>query len=139
MMGPLLRRCQAWIQRLGEAETLPLIKHIFRVRLDTLANMKSLSQVVLPEQFWGAAKKTWLAYRWMQWPLRAYRWLKMTSPLKVTTAVGFFLLRKGLVNFVLRYTFDGACRELETLYRQSSRSPRADRNSRGEVSVDQEK
>lgn len=123
-VGPLLRRCQAWIQRLSEAETLPVMKHFFRVRLDTLHNMKSLSGVVLPEQFWGAAKKTWQIYSWMRWPLRAYRWLKMTSPLKVTTAVGFFLIRKGFVNFMLRYTFDGACRELEILYHQSRQSPR---------------
>lgn len=118
-VGPLLRRCQAWIQRLSEVETLPVMKHFFRVRLDTLHNMKSLSDVVLPEQFWGAAKKAWQLYRWMRWPLRIYRWLKMTSPLKGATAAGFFLIRKGFVNFMLRYTFDSACRELEILYRRS--------------------
>jgi len=118
-VGPLLQRCRAWIQRLSEAETLPVMKHFFQVRLDTLHNMKSLSRAVLPELFWGTARKTWQAYRWMRWPLRVYRLLKMTSPLKVATAAGFFLIRKGFVNFMLRYTFDGACRELEMLYRQS--------------------
>ena len=124
-VGPLLQRCQAWIRRLIEAETFPVIKHLYRIQLETLRDMKTFSGSILPEQFWGIAKKTWQAYHWMRWPLRAYRWFKMTSPLKVATSAGFLLIRKGLVNFVLRYTFDGACKELEILYRQS-RGPSID-------------
>ena len=95
------------------------MKRLHRVQIGTLYNMKSLTDSLLPIQGKVIAKKILNMYRWMKWPFKVYRWVKKTSPIGITMEVGWLVARKGLNNFICRYTFDLAYRELETVYRQS--------------------
>ena len=122
-IGPLLHCCQDWIKTLSETEKIPLVKQLHRVRLESLYNIKSISEFAFSNQALIIVKRTRDLYRWMEWPLRIYRWIKKTSPLKIAIDAGWILARKGFVNFALRYTFDTACRELDAVYRQSRSEP----------------
>ncbi|MDO9514503.1 MAG: hypothetical protein Q7J01_00185 [Syntrophales bacterium] len=122
-IGPLLYCCQDWIRTLSETEKIPIVKQLHRVRLESLYNIKSITELAFPSKALIIAKRTRDLYRWMKWPLMIYRWIKKTSPLKITIDVGWILARKGFVNFALRYTFDTACRELDAVYRQSRTTP----------------
>ena len=122
-MGPLLYCCQDWIRTLSETEKIPIVKQLHRVRLESLYHIKSITEFAFSGQALVIAKRTRDLYRWMQWPLRIYRWIKKTSPLKIAMDAGWILARKGFVNFALRYTFDTACRELDAVYRQSRTKP----------------
>ncbi len=118
-MGPLLYCCQDWIRTISETRKIPIVKQLHRVRLESLYNIKSITEFALSSQALVFAKRTLDVYRWMKWPLRIYRWVKRTSPLKIAIDTGWILTRKGFVNVALRYTFDTACRELDAVYRQS--------------------
>ena len=122
-IGPLLHCCQDWIRTLSETEKIPIVKQLHRVRLESLYTIKSITEFAFSSQALIIAKRTRDMYRWMKWPLRIYRWIKKTSPLKITIDAGWILARKGFVNFALRYTFDTACRELDAVYRQSRTTP----------------
>ena len=122
-IGPLLYCCQDWIKTLSETEKIPIVKQLHRVRLESLYNIKSITEFAFSSQALIIAKRTRDLYRWMKWPLRIYRWIKKTSPLKITIDAGWILARKGFVNLALRYTFDTACRELDAVYRQSRPEP----------------
>jgi len=121
-LGPLLQRAQEWLRKLSDIERTPGVKQFYRIRLDRLYTMKSVGDAIGAERLWEVAKKALRAYRWMRWPLKGYRFLKRTAPLKIASATGFILIRRGVLNFILRSAFDSACRELELVYRKSRRT-----------------
>lgn len=118
-IGPLLRRSCSWLSTLCNTEKLPVVKNFFGIRLATLYDMKSISDGRIFEQVKALAKRGRRVYRLVKWPLRAFRWVKKTSPVKITLGVGWVIVKKSMIGLVFRYGFDTACRELEEVYRQS--------------------
>ncbi|MEE9420719.1 MAG: hypothetical protein V3W43_14655, partial [Desulfatiglandaceae bacterium] len=118
-LGPLLTRSQIWIKSLCETEKIPVIKRFHRVKIESLYNVKSFTNGLLPKQVRPFAKKTWDMYQWMKWPLKVYRWVKKGTPVGIATEVGWMVAKKGFINFICRRTFDMAYQELEMVYSQS--------------------
>jgi len=118
-LGPLLTRSQIWIKSLCETEKLPVVKRFHRIKIESLYNVKSFTDSLLPKQVRTFAKKTWDMYRWMKWPLKVYRWVKKGSPVGIAMDVGWVVAKKGFINFICRRTFDMAYQELEMVYSQS--------------------
>ena len=118
-LGPLLTRSQVWIKSLCETEKLPVAKRFHRIKIESLYNVKSFTDSLMPRQVRTFAKKTWDIYSWMKWPIKVYRWVKKGSPVGIAMDVGWVVFKKGFTNFICRYTFDMAYQELEIVYGQS--------------------
>ncbi len=118
-LGPLLTRSQMWIASVCKTEKIPVVKRFHGIQIRSLYQVKYFTDMWLPTQVRTLVKKSWDMYRWMKWPLRVYRGAKMASPFGIAMDVGWLMSRKGFTNFICRYTFDMACRELELIYSQS--------------------
>ena len=118
-LGPLLTRSQVWIKSLCETEKIPVVKRFHRIKIESLYNVKSFTDSLLPKQVRNFAKKTWDMYRWMKWPLKVYQWVKKGSAVGIAMDVGWVVAKKGFINFICRRTFDRAYQELEVIYGQS--------------------
>jgi len=118
-LGPLLKRSQSWLNSICESENFPIIKRLHGVKLATLYDMKSFSDSLLSEQVKVFAKKSRDVYRLIKWPLTFFRWIKKKSPMGITLSLGWVIMKKTVLNFIYRYSFDTACKELENVYRQS--------------------
>ena len=119
VIGSLLARSRIWIKSMCKTETLPVVKRLHRVKIDSLINIKSFTDSYLPRQVRIIVKKSWDMYGWMKWPLKVYRWVKRGSPAGIAIDVGWVVAKRGFINFVCRRTFDMAYKELEMVYSQS--------------------
>jgi len=95
------------------------VKRLHRTKIESLYNLKPFTDSLLPKQVLTFAKKAWDMYRWMKWPIKVYRWVKKGSPVGIAMDVGWVVFKKGFTNFICRYTFDMAYKELEMVYGQS--------------------
>lgn len=118
-LGPLLERSRMWLKSLADAERLPLVKRLYRIPFQSLYSLRALPQGLPFGELQSLAKNSWGLYRMTKWPVRLYRWVRRTSGARVAIDVGWLVARKTLANFICRYSFDIACRELEMLYSQS--------------------
>jgi hypothetical protein len=118
-LGPLLTRSQIWIKSVCETKETPVVKRFHRIQIESLYNVKSFTDTLLPKQVQTLAKKAWDMYRWMKWPIKVYGWVKKRSPVGIAMDVGWVVAKKGFINFISRRTFDMAYQELEMVYSQS--------------------
>jgi len=118
-LGPLLTRGQVWIQSICETEKISLVEKFYRVKIESLYNVKSFTDGMVPDQLKMYAKNTWKVYRWAKWPFKVYRRVKKVSPVWMAMDVGWVVAKKSFINFICRRTFDLAYKELETIYSQS--------------------
>ncbi|CAN2049555.1 conserved hypothetical protein [Candidatus Magnetomoraceae bacterium gMMP-13] len=118
-IGPLMERTRMWLNTLCETENYPVVKRLHRIKIASLYDMKNMTENLLPKPVQRIAKKTWGVYKWMKWPLKIYRLVRMGSPFGVAIEVGGILAKKGFINFTCRYSFDMACKELDIIYQQS--------------------
>ena len=118
-LGPMLIRCQFWLQSVSNTEKLPIFSRLHRIELRYLHNVKSATEHPLFRQAGFFAKKTLKVYKWMQWPLLIYRLIKKTTPAGMAASMGWVLVRKGTLNYLSRRAFDLTLQEMETVYRLS--------------------
>jgi len=118
-IGPLLTRSQAWIKSVCRTEKMPVVKGFHRIQIQSLYRVKSFTDIWLPKKVRFFAKKSWNMYRWMKWPLIVYRGVKRSSSVGMAMDVGWVVSKRAFTNFICRYTFDMACKELEMIYSQS--------------------
>ena len=121
-LGTILIRCQFWLQSACDTEKLPIFSRFHRIELRYLYSIKAAAEHPLFRQVGTFAKKSWNAYRWMQWPLLIYRLIKKTTPAGIAASMGWMLVRKGSVNYLSRRAFDLTLQEIETVYRLSQES-----------------
>ncbi|MBA7694412.1 hypothetical protein ES703_103021 [subsurface metagenome] len=112
-LGPILTRSQVWMKK------TPVVKRLHRIKIESLYNVKSFTNSLLPKEVRTLMKKAWDMYHWMKWPLKVYRWVKKGSPAGIAIDVGWVVFKKGFINFICRHTFDIASQELEMVYSQS--------------------
>ena len=120
-LGPILTRCQFWLQSVSNTEKLPIFSRLHRIELRYLYNVKTATEHPLFRQAGTFAKKSLSIYKWMQWPLLIYRLIKKTTPAGVAASMGWMLVRKGTVNYLSRRVFDLTLQEMETVYRLSQK------------------
>jgi len=123
-LGPILVRCQYWLQSVCETENLPIFSRLHRIELRYLYSIKAAAEHPLFRQAGSFAKKSWNAYKWMQWPLLIYRLIRKTTPAGMAASVGWMLVRKSSVNYLSRRAFDLTLQEMETVYRLSQEKER---------------
>ena len=118
-LGQILARCQYWLQSVCDTEKLPILSRLHRIEIRYLYSIKAASEHPIFRQAGSFAKKSWNAYRWMQWPLFIYRLIKKTTPAGMAASLGWMLVRKGSVNYLSRRAFDLTLQEIEMVYRLS--------------------
>ena len=121
-LGTILIRCQFWLQSISDTEKLPIFNRLHRIELRYLSSVKAATEHPLFRQAGTFAKKSWNAYKWMQWPLLIYRLIRKTTPAGMAASMGWMLVRKGTVNYLSRRAFDLTLQEIETVYRLSQES-----------------
>jgi hypothetical protein len=119
-LGPLLERCRFWITSICETEKFPVVHRLHRIRLETLNNLRVLTGPGSGNQVASMAASSWSWYRMSKWPSSIGRWLRHGSAGGLAVKLGWMVVKGSLVNFLCRYTFDRACRELDMVYRESS-------------------
>lgn len=122
-LGPLLARTRFWVKSLCETEGIPIVKSLHRMRIDSLYQVKSFTESLLPKRAWKYIGKGWELYGWLKWPLKVYRSVKKGSPVGVAMGVGWVAAKRAFSNIVCRYTFDMAYKELEMVYSESRSFP----------------
>jgi hypothetical protein len=118
-LGPLLERCRFWITSICETEKLPVVHRLHRISLATLNNLRVLTGPGGGNQVAAAAAKICNWYGMSKWPLSIVRWLRQGSTGGFAIKLGWLVVKGTLVNFLCRYTFDRACKELDMVYRES--------------------
>ncbi len=115
----LLDRGRYWLQAMSDAQRLPVVRPLYGVTLKRLIQLKDISESDLLRRTGKMAAGAWTAWRWARWPIRIFRWVRRRTPAGAAVEVGFSLAGKAAVNYLARYSFDRACRELDAVYRLS--------------------
>ena len=135
-LGPILVRCQFWLQSVCDTEKLPIFSRLHRIELRYLFSVKAIAEHPLFRQAGHFAKNTWNVYKWMQWPLFIYRLVKKTTPAGMAASIGWMLVRKGTVNYLGRRAFDLTLEEIEMVYRLSHEEEGRVQESGGRVKTE---
>ena len=118
-VGPLLERGRAWLTTLSKGEEYLITRRFYQLRLETLFQAKDISQQVLPVFLRSLIKRAYTSYGWAKWPLKVYRWSRKSSPLGVALEIGWQAAKKASLAHLYGRSFDRACQEMETVYRES--------------------
>jgi hypothetical protein len=118
-IGALLERSRFWIAGLSKGEEYLIARRFYQLRLDTLYRSKDLANFVLPGLLRRFAKKAYLTYGWLKWPLKVYRWARKTGAWGIALEIGWLAGKKATLAHIYGKTFDRTCRELEIVYRRS--------------------
>ena len=129
----LLTRGRVWLASVADTEKIPLIHTLHRVRLDSLSRVKAFGEHELVGTVREAARNAWGVYHHTRWPVKVAGWVARRSPVKMAMDLALVAAKRGIVNFMYRYTFDRACRELDLLYGRSL--SKEDRDGRAGVPV----
>jgi hypothetical protein len=87
--------------------------------LETLNNLRVLAGAGGGNQVAATAANIWNWYRMSKWPPSIVRWLRQGSTGGLAVKLGWVVVKATLVNFLCRYAFDRACKELDMVYRES--------------------
>lgn len=122
----LLDRGLYWLRAMADARRMPVVRPLYGITLRRLCQVKAVAESDLLRWTGKAAGSVWTAWRWAYWPVRLLRWLRRRSPAGVAVELGSTLALKATLNYLARYGFDRACRELDIVYRLSSNDDQSD-------------
>ena len=125
----LLDRTCAWLEAMAECRRISLVKPLYRISLKRLFQIKTAAEGDFLRQTGHLAKGAWTAWRWGRWPVKMLRWIKRRSPAGMAGDLAFGLACRAVTNYLFRFGFDRACKELEMVYRISREK---DKNGRAE-------
>ena len=120
-IGPLLYRTRSWLGTLGQGETIAIVRYAYRTRLETLFQARDFSDLILTPMVSRAMRTALGTYGWLKWPLFIYRHAKRFSLPRMAVDLGWFAGKKTILVLIHGRTFDQVCRELDWVYRISSR------------------
>ncbi len=120
-IGPLLYRTRSWLDTLGKGETITIVRYAYRTRLETLFQARDASDLILTPTVRRAMRTALGTYGWLKWPLFIYRRAKRFSLPRMAVDLGWFVGKKTILVLIHGRTFDQVCRELDWVYRMSSR------------------
>jgi hypothetical protein len=120
-IGPLLYRTRSWLDTLGKGETIAIVRYAYRTRLETLFQARDVSDLILTPTVRRAMRTALGTYGWLKWPLFIYRRAKRFSLPRMAVDLGWFVGKKTILVLIHGRTFDQVCRELDWVYRISSR------------------
>lgn len=118
-LGPMIMQLQSLLRSIGDMSHSSGVKQLFGIRLVSIRNAHAFAGNISGLPGSDLAKKAWGGYRRLRWPFKIYRWVKRSSPAGIAVDLGLEALRKTLVNYLARITFDRTCREIEMLYKNS--------------------
>lgn len=115
----LLDRGRYWLQAMSDARRMPVVRPLYQITLKRLQQVKTVSESDLVRTTGKMADGVWSLWRWARWPIKVFRWVRRRSPAGVAVEMGSTLAVKATHNYLARYGFDRACRELDMVYRLS--------------------
>jgi hypothetical protein len=120
-LGPIVTQLQNLLQSITEVKSYTGIKQLFALRLESLYDIHAFSGNVSGWPITRLMQKVWGGYRTLRWPFKFYRWIKRSSPTGIAVEMGWEILRKTMINFLARFTFDKTCKEIDGLYYRSKK------------------
>jgi len=118
-LGPLLESARTWAGKVSKGREHPLIRRLYRARLETIYRAKNLSDNFIPKSLQNIIKKSYKTYGWLKWPLKVFRMAKKVTPWKISLEIGWEVSKKASLAYIHGKTFDMACEELDRVYRLS--------------------
>ncbi len=118
-LGPLLESARTWAGKVSKGREHPLIRRLYRARLETIYRAKNLSDNFIPKLLQNVIKKSYKTYGWLKWPLKVFRMAKKVTPWKISLEIGWEVSKKASLAYIHGKTFDMACEELDRVYRLS--------------------
>jgi hypothetical protein len=115
----LLDRTRAWLEAMAQCRRIALVKPLYKVSFKRLFQIKAATEGDFLRQTGHLAKGAWTAWRWGRWPVKMLRWIKRRSPAGMAGELAFTMACRAVTNYLFRYGFDRACKELEMVYRIS--------------------
>lgn len=115
----LLDRSRAWLGAMAECRRISVVRPLYGVSLKRLFQIKAATGNDLIRRTGHIAKGAYTAWRWGRWPVKMLRWIKRGSPAGMAGELAFGLACRAVTNYLFRFGFDRACRELEMVYRIS--------------------
>ncbi len=131
----LLDRSRHWLNAMADTRRISVVRPLYQISLKRLMQIRAITESDLLRTTGKIASGAWAAWRWARWPVKILRWVRRRSPAGAAIEVGFTLARKALINYLARYGFDRACKELEDVYRLS-RAPKNERSTNQENQQD---
>ena len=120
-IGSLLDMLRSWITFVENGKQSFLLKHVYKIRVDTLLRAKQLSDIIVPYPVRNVVSKTYKTYNWLKWPVNIYRLTRGASPWKIAADIGIATTRRAAFSYIYSKAFDKACNELEKVYAKSSK------------------
>jgi hypothetical protein len=115
----LLDRGRYWLQAMSDARRMPVVRPLYQITLKRLQQIKTVTESDIVRTTGKMAGGAWSLWRWARWPIKVFRWVRRRSPAGVAVEMGSTLAVKATHNYLARYGFDRACRELDMVYRLS--------------------
>lgn len=116
----LLDRCRHWLQAMSDARRMPVVRPLYRISLRRLHQIKMVTESDLLRSTGKVAGGMLSIWRWARWPIKVFRWARRRSPAGIALDLGSTMALKATHNYLARYGYDSACRELDTVYRLSA-------------------
>lgn len=120
-LGPIILQLQHLLHSVSEIRHYTGVGRFFELRLASVYRAHGVAENLGDLPLTGVLQKAWGGYRRLRWPIRMYRWIKRSSPSGIAMDLGWEALRKTLINFMARFTFDRVCREIDGVYRNSKK------------------
>jgi hypothetical protein len=115
-LGPIVLQTRSFLNSIAEMSHYTGLKHLFAVRLESLYDVHTFVGNLSTWHFTSLVQKAWDGYRTLRWPFKVYRWIRHSSPSGMAMGMGWEILRKTIINFLARFTFDKSCKEIDKLY-----------------------
>ena len=120
-VGPLLYRTHAWLGTLVKGEGIAIVRYLYNTRLATLFQARELSDLMLPPPVRKVIRRSFQAYGWLKWPLKAYRLSRKTTLPGIAMSIGWILGKKSALALIYGRSFDQVCEELDLVYKLSQK------------------
>jgi len=118
-IGPILERSRFWLKTVNRIQTIPVIRQMTHVKLETIFQAKFLIDSI-PPKMKQIIISTSRVYQWAKWPITIYRLARNTTPLGIATSIGWIVTRNCIVFYIYHFSFYVACNELNAVYLFSS-------------------
>ena len=128
-LGPIILQARSFLRSITEVSHYTGFKYLFAVRLESLYNAHAFVGNLPAWHLTSLVQKAWGGYQTLRWPIKLYRWIRHSSPSGIAMGMGWEVLRKTIINFLARFTFDKTCKEIDKLY-NSSKKIKARKNKR---------
>jgi hypothetical protein len=131
-LGAAFNRLTHWLSQLQAGRKYRIVKFAYSWKLETFFRLHEFQKAPLVKAVKSInriAKRQEIS--WARWVLKAYKWSRRPSPLRIGVSASWLVSRKIILAFLYGRLFDMSCKELTILYAQSDKQNPIHQNQEG--------